>query len=456
VTIRKRARRGFRLGSIHFGEEILLSIPTIPPLDPTVDVLSANVRDVRPKDLPTIRVNSVLPNEPWVGAFIAGFSGWTLDAFDFFLVVLSLTALGRDFGQDIKHMTLALTATLIFRPVGAFFFGGISDRFGRRLPMIINLCLFAAVELATAFVHSFVAFLLIRALFGICMGGQWGVGVSLAMEKVPARCRGVLSGLLQQGYSIGFLLAAGAYYLIAPNHGWRPLFYLGSIPALAVAAFVAFRVRESEVWIRTRKSTFADLGRTLASHWKLFLYMTIFMMAMHMSSHGTQDLYPTFLEKDWGIIGKQKATLTAISMIGASLGGLSIGWLSDHIGRRRAIIVALACALASIPLWAFAHTLPLLVLGAVLMQFSVQGAWGVVPAHVAELSPDSVRSTLPGLGNQFGVLLSSVVVYMEAALAKDRSYAVSMSITAASVFCLAALMTSIGHERRAAKFGQVG
>jgi SHS family lactate transporter-like MFS transporter len=456
VTIRKRARRGFRLGSIHFGEEFLLSIPTIPPLDPTVDALSTTVRDVRPKALPKIRVNSVLPDEPWVGAFIAGFAGWTLDAFDFFLVVLSLTALGRDFGQDIKHMTLALTATLIFRPIGAFFFGGISDRFGRRLPMIINLCLFAAVELATAFAHSFVAFLLIRALFGVSMGGQWGVGVSLAMEKVPARRRGVLSGLLQQGYSIGFLLAAGAYYLIAPNHGWRPLFYLGSIPALTVAAFVAFRVRESEVWIRTRKSTFADLGRTLASHWKLFLYMTIFMMAMHMSSHGTQDLYPTFLEKDWGIIGKQKATLTAISMIAASLGGLAIGWLSDYIGRRRAIIVALACAFASIPLWAFAHTLPLLVLGAVFMQFSVQGAWGVVPVHVAELSPDSVRSTLPGLGNQFGVLLSSVVVYVEAALAKDRSYAVSMSITAALVFCLAALMTSIGREGHSAKFGQVG
>jgi MFS transporter, SHS family, lactate transporter len=393
---------------------------------------------------------------PWVGAFLAGFSGWTLDAFDFFLVVLSLTSLGRDFGQDVKHMTLALTATLVFRPVGAFFLGGISDRFGRRLPMVVNLCLFSVVELATAFAHSFVVFLIIRAVFGVVMGGQWGVGVSLAMEKVPPRSRGVLSGLLQQGYSLGFLLAAAAYFLIVPKYGWRPLFYLGSLPALAVAAFVALRVRESEVWMQNRQPSFAVLGRALASHWKLFIYLTVFMMAMHMSSHGTQDLYPTFLEKDWGIVGKQKAALTAISMVGACFGGLIIGWLSDRIGRRWAMIVAIAGGIASIPLWAFAHTLPLLVLGAVIMQFCVQGAWGVVPAHVAELSPDSVRGTLPGLGNQVGVLLSSLVVYMEAVLAKGRSYAVSMSITAAVVFCLAAVMTLIGRERRATQFGCLG
>ena len=391
---------------------------------------------------------------PWFGAFLAGFSGWTLDAFDFFLVVLSLTSIGHEFGQDVKHMTLALTATLAFRPVGAFFFGGISDRFGRRLPMVVNLCLFAVVELATAFAPSFAAFLAIRAVFGVVMGGQWGVGVSLAMEEVPTRYRGVLSGLLQQGYSLGFLLAAGAYFLIVPGHGWRPLFYLGSVPALAAAVFVALRVRESEAWIHNHQSSFAGLGRALVSHWKLFLYLTIFMMAMHMSSHGTQDLYPTFLEHDWGIANQQRAELTAVSMVGAILGGLSIGWISDRIGRRWAMVGAMAGAVAAIPLWAFAHTLPLLVLGAILMQFCVQGAWGVVPAYVAELSPDSVRGTLPGLGNQVGVLLSSVVVYLEAAFARGRTYAVSMSMTAALVFCLAAMMAAVGRERRAVEFGR--
>jgi len=425
----------------------ILSVSTTPlpnPSAPGTLVTPAGLLDAEPVGL---------KHEPWVGAFIAGLSGWTLDAFDFFLVVLSLTAIGREFGQDVKHMTLALTATLALRPVGAFFFGGISDRFGRRIPMIVNLCLFAVVELATGFTRSFVTFLAVRAVFGVVMGGQWGVGVSLAMEKVPTRYRGVLSGLLQQGYSIGFLLAAAAYFLIEPKYGWRPLFYLGSLPALAAAGFVALRVRESEVWRLTKHSSFAGLGRALASHWKLFVYFTVFMMAMHMSSHGTQDLYPTFLEKDWGIVGKQKAALTAISMVGAILGGLSIGWISDRVGRRWAMIGALVGAIASIPLWAFAHTLPLLVLGAVLMQFCVQGAWGVVPAHVAELSPDSVRGTLPGLGNQVGVLLSSVVVYLEAGFAKGRTYAGSMSMTAAMVFCLAIVLTLVGREKKAQVFG---
>lgn len=393
--------------------------------------------------------------EPWVGAFIAGISGWTLDAFDFFLVILSLTAIGKDFGQSVPHMALTAWATLALRPVGAFFFGAISDRYGRRIPMVVNLCLFAIVELATGFAPNFTVFLILRGIFGVVMGGQWGVGVSLAMEKVPTKYRGVLSGLLQQGYSIGFLLAAGAYYVIAPTHGWRPLFYLGSIPALASALFVALRVKESEAWIKNHQSSFGGLGKAVASHWKLLVYFTVFMMAMHMSSHGTQDMYPTFLEKDWGIAGKQRAMLTAISMGGAILGGLSIGWISDRVGRRRAMLGALAGALLVIPLWAFAHTLPMLVLGAVLIQFCVQGAWGVVPAHVAELSPDSVRGTLPGLGNQIGVFIAGGLPALEAYTAKGHTYAVAMAGWAAVVFCLAAVMTLAGHERKAAHFGDL-
>jgi SHS family lactate transporter-like MFS transporter len=350
-------------------------------------------------------------------------------------------------------MALTAWATLALRPVGAFFFGGISDRFGRRIPMVINLCLFAVVELATGFAPNFTTFLILRGVFGVVMGGQWGVGVSLAMEKVPTRYRGVLSGLLQQGYSLGFLLAAGAYYVIAPAHGWRPLFLLGSLPALAAAAFVALRVKESRAWIANHTSSFQGLGRAVVSHWKLLLYFTVFMMAMHMSSHGTQDLYPTFLEKDWGIAGKQRAVLTAISMVGAILGGLCIGWISDRIGRRWAMMGAIAGALAVIPLWAFAHTLPMLVLGAVLIQFCVQGAWGVVPAYVSELSPDAVRGTLPGLGNQIGVLLAGGLPFVEASLARGRSYAVAMSATAAVVFCIAAGMAFVGRERKAAHFG---
>ncbi|MGH9605856.1 MAG: MFS transporter [Terracidiphilus sp.] len=390
----------------------------------------------------------------WFSAFLAGLSGWTLDAFDFFLVVLTLTAVGHEFGQDVEHMTLALTATLAFRAVGAFVFGGVADRFGRRLPMIVNLCLFAVVELATGLARNFEQFLLIRACFGVVMGGQWGVGVSLAMEEVPARYRGVLSGLLQQGYAIGFLLASGAYFLIAPAYGWRPLFYLGSVPALAAALLVALRVPESQAWLENRVSSFAGLGRTLRSQWKLCVYFTLFMMTMHMCSHGTQDLYPTFLQKEWGFPDRERAAVTAISMVGAILGGLWMGRLSDRLGRRRTIVLALAGAFVVIPLWAFAHSLTLLVVGAVLIQFCVQGAWGVVPAHVAELSPDTVRGTAPGLGNQVGVLLASVVVYLEAALPKGRSYGFAMATTTAVVLCIAAGMTLLGQERRGIVFGK--
>lgn len=387
-------------------------------------------------------------NEPWVAAFLAGIAGWTLDGFDFFLVVLSLTAIGKDFSQSVPHMALTAWATLALRPVGAFLFGGIADRFGRRIPMVANLCLFAVVELATAFAPSFAVFLFLRAIFGVVMGGQWGVGVSLAMEKVPARHRGVLSGLLQQGYSIGFLLASAAYALIAPHHGWRPLFYLGSLPALAAAALVIFHVKESEVWLRHRTSSFAGLGRAISTHWKLLLYFTAFMMAMHMSSHGTQDLYPTFLEKDWHIAGAQRATISALSMVGAIAGGFCMGWLSDRIGRRRAIITSILLGVLVVPLWAFAPSIPLLVVGAVLIQFCVQGAWGVVPAYVAELSPDAVRGTLPGLGNQLGVVVAGALPYLQASFARGHSYALAMSVFAAGVFCLAAAMTGIGRERR--------
>jgi MFS transporter, SHS family, lactate transporter len=381
----------------------------------------------------------------WLPAFLAGLAGWTLDAFDFFLVVLSLSAIGHDFGENVLRMTLTLTATLVLRPVGAFFFGAFADRFGRRMPMIINLCLFAIVELATGFAHTFVQFLLIRGLFGVVMGGQWGVGVSLAMEEVPARYRGVLSGLLQQGYAIGFLLASGAYFIVMPSYGWRTLFYLGSLPALATALLIALRVRESQVWMQSHRSSLAGLAQALRIDWKLLLYFTFLMMAMHMCSHGTQDLYPTFLEKDWGIVARQRAAISAVSMVGAILGGLSIGWISDRVGRRRAMIGALAGALITIPLWAFASTLPMLVIGAVVMQFCVQGAWGVIPAHVSELSSDAVRSTVPGLANQLGVLLSSFIASVEVALAHGHSYAASMAITVAAVLCLAMTMTLAGH-----------
>jgi SHS family lactate transporter-like MFS transporter len=385
-------------------------------------------------------------------ALLAGYLGWTLDAFDFFLVVMCLTAIGREFHKSDKEMALATVVTLAFRPVGAFIFGLLADRYGRRLPLMLDLVFYSIVEVASGLAPSYNTFLVLRALFGIGMGGEWGVGASLAMEKVPPRLRGLLSGFLQQGYATGYLLAAMCYFFLFERVGWRPLFFIGGLPAL-LALFVRVRVKESEVWKKTRPETWGRLGRDILSHWKLFLYIAFLMMAMNFASHGTQDMYPTFLERQWhfGVTGR--STVTACSMVGAILGGTLFGWISDHWGRRRSMVTALLLATLVVPLWAFAPSVPLLVAGAFLMQFLVQGAWGVIPAHLSELSPDSVRGFLPGFGYQCGVLLASSVSYIEAVLARRTSYAIAMAGTAVAVFLLAAAATALGPERRAARFG---
>jgi SHS family lactate transporter-like MFS transporter len=250
-----------------------------------------------------------------------------------------------------KEIAFSITLTLAFRPVGAFIFGLLADRYGRRLPLMMDLVFYSVVEVLTGFAHSFAVFLVLRALFGIGMGGEWGVGASLAMEKVPPRLRGFLSGLLQQGYALGYLLAAVCFYTVFPRWGWRPMFFIGGLPAL-LGLFVRFKVKESEVWQKTRQKSWSGLGREICSHWKLFLYLTLLMM-MNFASHGTQDMFPTFLQRHWGLKPTQRAVITAISMVGAILGGTLIGFLSDRFGRRRAMITALVCAIAVVPLWAY-------------------------------------------------------------------------------------------------------
>jgi SHS family lactate transporter-like MFS transporter len=265
--------------------------------------------------------------------------------------------------------------------------------------------------------------------------------------------RGVLSGLLQQGYATGNLLATVCYFLLFRRFGWRPLFFIGGLPAL-LALFVRWHVQESEVWQKTRKESWSSLGRAIFANWKLFLYLAAFMMTMNLAAHGTQDLYPTFLKRQWNFDVPQRAVLNGISMVGAILGGTLTGWLSDRWGRRRAIITALIGATLAIPLWAYAPSLPLLFAGAFLMQFLVQGAWGVIPAHLAELSPDAVRGFLPGFGYQVGVLLSSPVAWLEASIAPQVGYANAMASTAAVVFLLAAAAAWLGKEKRAVRFGE--
>jgi MFS transporter, SHS family, lactate transporter len=384
-------------------------------------------------------------------AWLAGFLGWTLDAFDFFLVAYCLTAIGREFHKTDAEVALSITLTLAFRPVGAFLFGLMADRFGRRLPLMIDLIFYAVVEVATGFSPNYTTFLVLRALFGIGMGGEWGVGSSLAMEKVPARLRGVLSGLLQQGYALGNLLAALCFLLLFDRVGWRPLFFIGGLPAL-LALFVRLGVKESEVWQRTKPADWGALWRTILSNWKLFVYMTLFMTMMNLSSHGTQDMFPTFLQRYWHLPTMSRSLISMLSMVGAIAGGLAVGCLSDRYGRRRAIVGSLLLAIVMTPLWAYAPSVVLLAVGAFLIQFFVQGAWGVIPAHLNELAPSAIRGFLPGFAYQCGVLFSSYVTTAEAKLAERMNYASAMALTAVVVFSLAAVMALAGREKKGIVF----
>ena len=388
-------------------------------------------------------------------AVIAGFSAWLLDAFDFFRVTFCLTAMGLEFHKTDPQIALIITMTMAFRPVGGFLFGIMADRYGRRVPLMINIGVFAFSDILTGLAPSFTFLLVVRALFGIVMGGCWGVASSLAMEGAPPGKRGILSGLLQEGYAAGNVLAAVAYFFLIGPLGWRPLFYLGSLPAICLVLYIKFFVKESAVWQREVKSRqpWREQFREIVSHWKLFLYLLLFMTMMLFASHGTQDMYPTFLQRQWHFGPSQRATITAISGIGAIIGGIVMGHLSDKWGRRRAIVLAFALGALVIPLWAYAPNTILLVVGAFLMQFMVQGAWGVIPAHLSELSPDSVRALLPGFAYQSAGIIASSVVYIEAVYAQKTSYATAMALTAISVFVLASITAMLGRERHGHKFG---
>ena len=385
-------------------------------------------------------------------AVVAGFLGWTLDAFDFFLVVMTLTAIGATFGKSDADIAFTLLLTLLFRPVGALIFGLIADRYGRRLPLMIDLVFYSIVEVLSGLAPNYVTFCVLRALFGIGMGAEWGVGASLVMEKVPAAKRGIMSGLLQQGYAAGYLLAAVCYLLVFPRWGWRPLFFIGGLPAL-LALYVRSKVSESEVWQRSRAGSWGDLGQVLGQNWKIFLYIALLMALMNGVSHGTQDLYPTLLRRGWGFQTLTVVGITAVSMVGALTGGVLCGHFSDRLGRRRMIVTALAGALVLIPLWAYAPNKPLLYVGAYLMQVMVQGAWGVIPAHITELSPDAVRGVLPGFGYQCGAAIAGLMPWLGAKLAAVHGYAWAMSVTAGTVFVLCAIVAWLGPERRGVAYG---
>src|SRR6266446_8421158 len=393
--------------------------------------------------------------------FIACFLGWTLDALDFFLLTFVFVPVAHEFGRTIPQVTFAITITLMMRPLGAFIFGWLGDRFGRRIPLMIDIVFYSVIELLTAFAPNFATFLLLRALFGIGMGGEWGLGASLAMETLPAKARGLFSGILQQGYAFGFLLAAVVYWIVFPIFGWRGLFVAGALPALLVL-YIRARVPESPVWLRQQRGSsdfWSDALIVLKRHWALFLYVILLMTAFNAMSHGTQDMYQTFLgeQRHYGVT--QKAATGIIYAFGAICGGTVVGHLSQKWGRRRAILLAAVFGIILIPAWVFSPSFSLLVIGGFAMQFMVQGAWGIVPVHLNELSPSAVRGTFPGFAYQLGNLFAANTAVVEARLAdhfRDASghpnYAKALALFALVIFVALIVLAAIGREERGKEF----
>ena len=384
-------------------------------------------------------------------AVTAGFLGWTLDAFDFFVVIFLYDILAAQFHVDKSAMLWTTTATLAFRPVGAVIFGMLADRFGRRMPLIANVIYFSVVEVACGFAPNYKTFLILRCLYGIGMGGEWGVGASLAMEHAPRKWRGLLSGILQSGYSIGYLLAAVAARVVLPALGWRWMFWLGGAPAL-LALYVRTHVPESEAWRQHRVPTVAAIVETTAKHWKLFAYLVVLMTLFMFLSHGTQDLYPDFLKHEHGVTPNKAADIAILYNLGAVLGAILFGHLSEKIGRRYSILAALSLSLAMIPAWAFGQTMVILALGAFAMQMGVQGAWGIVPAHLNEVSPDAVRGLVPGLAYQLGILFASPTSNIEHKLRDLFGYSWALAAFEVTVIVALGFVTWVGKENKGKVF----
>jgi MFS transporter, SHS family, lactate transporter len=382
----------------------------------------------------------------------ATFLGWTLDAFDFFLLVFVLKDIAQEFNTQITDVTFAILLTLAMRPIGAFLFGRAADRWGRRPTLMIDVLLYSAIEFASGFAPSLTVLLVLRAIFGIAMGGEWGVGASLTMESIPPHARGFVSGLLQSGYPAGYFLASIVYGLLFQYIGWRGMFMVGVIPALLVF-YIRRKVPESPTWKPT-----ADSSNTLTivrSHWRLGLYAILLMTAFNFFSHGTQDLYPTFLQVQHGFSPHEVGLIAVIYNIGAIIGGIFFGSMSERFGRRRIIIIAALLSLVVLPVWAFSTSAVWLAAGAFLMQIMVQGAWGVIPVHLNELSPDAARGTFPGFVYQLGNLIASVNATLQATIATHYggNYALALAAVAGSVAVLIAILTALGTEAKGIKFG---
>lgn len=396
-------------------------------------------------------------------AFMASFLGWTMDAFDYFLVVLVYADIATTFHHTKTDVAFLTTATLAMRPVGALLFGLWADRVGRRVPLMVDVSFYSVIGFLCAFAPNFTVLVILRLLYGIGMGGEWGLGAALSMEKVPAERRGVFSGLLQEGYAFGYLLASVAALVVMNWLGlsWRWLFGLSIIPAL-ISLIIRYRVKESEVWeaaqdrMRLTKTRIRDvLGNPAIV--RRFVYLVLLMTAFNWMSHGTQDVYPTFLtattDHGAGLSSLTARWIVVIYNIGAIIGGLAFGTLSQRFSRRYTIVFCAALGLPIVPLFAYSRTAAMLCLGSFLMQVFVQGAWGVIPAHLTEMSPDAIRGVYPGVTYQLGNLLAAFNLPIQERLAESHGYPFALAATIVPVLLVVAVLTAIGKDATGIRFG---
>jgi MFS transporter, SHS family, lactate transporter len=385
-------------------------------------------------------------------AIIACYLGWTLDAFDFFILIFVFPDIGETFGVEHTPVTYAVWLTLAMRPVGAFLFGILADRFGRRPTLMLDIICYSALGFASGFVTSLGMLYFVRTLFGIAMGGEWGVGASLTMETIPPSARGIISGFLQAGYPSGYLLASIVYALLFDHIGWRGMFMIGALPALLVL-FVRSGVDESPAWLERKPNT-KQIVLSVTQHLPLFIFVVLLMTAFNFYSHGTQDSYPAFLKVQHKFNSQIVGTVTAIASIGAILGGIVFGQISQQIGRRKAIVIAALVSILVIPMWAFSQSPTMLAIGAFIMQFMVQGAWGVIPAHLNELSPPEVRGTFPGFAYQLGNFFAAANLTIQAALAEHfgGNYGISMAIISGLIGVAVAAIAGFGPQAKEVVF----
>jgi SHS family lactate transporter-like MFS transporter len=428
---------------------------SLAPGSGTVKRTSPNIRIVRKEK------NAVAIGSPFAElsarqrhTFVASLAGWALDAFDFFLFVFAVHAIADEFHTGIRAVAQGIFWTLAMRPVGALLFGYLAERYGRRPILMVNVVSYSLCELASAAAPSLTVLLVMRGVFGVAMGGEWGIGAALALETLPARSRGFFSGLLQEGYVLGFLLASIVFKLFFDRIGWRGMFVVGAAPALLVL-YIRRTVDESPAWLAGRtapRATAAQVRAAVVRHLPTFGFLVLLMTCFNALSHGSQDLYPTFLQVQHGFDASTTGTIAIVFNVGALCGGVFFGALSQRVGRRRAIALAALLALPVIPFWAYSTGPAGFALGAFVMQFMVQGAWGVVPAHLNELSPPAVRAVLPGFAYQLGNLAMARMAPFQAGLAESRggNYALVLSATIGVAATVLALVTLAGREDRAA------